>query len=748
MTTPASPTLARPGGPAVLLPPGLAGDFWGGLASMLVALPSAIAFGITVFGLLGPEYVARGVSFGIIGSAVLGLVAPLLGAAPRLISAPCAPSAAVLAAFASEMLASPQAPGPGRIVSLVMLVAVLGGALQLAYGSLGAGKIIKYIPYPVVSGYLSGVAVIIFVSQMPKCLGLSGAHASWAGVISLGLWKFDAVFVAAATVAGTILGRRLTRAVPAAIIGLSVGWIAYGVSSVWEPGLRHLGGNPLVIGPIALGGGIVTAVAAGWPGLAALHWSDLRLVAMPALTLSVLLSIDTLKTCVVLDTFSRSRHNSNRELVGQGTGNLLSGLLGGMPGAGMMGATMVNRESGASSRLSGVFEGVFVVAAFLVLGRWIAWVPIPALAGLLVIIAIRMFDWGNFALLRQRSTLLDFSVVAAVVLVAVTANLIAASGAGFALAILLFIREQIHGSVIRLKLTGDRISSKQHRRPAEQAILERSGWQTTVCELQGSLFFGTTDQLLTELEPDLRRCRYLVLDWRRVRSADFTAAHMLEQFESQLMERKGYLLFSRLPKVLSSGQDLRRYFEQVGVMRENVRLFDSLDDALQWVEDRLLSEELCQSGDTEAPLELSQFDLTRRFSGPEELAPFERCVRSLSLGSGQQVFRAGERADEIFLIRRGVVRIALPLGDGSHHNLASFGRGSFFGEVAFLDGGVRSADSLATTDAELYAIPRARFDEMAADHPEIAMKVLAELARALALRLRHTDAEIRALYEA
>ena len=748
MTTPTASTSAQPAGPATLLPPGLAGDFWGGLASMLVALPSAIAFGISVFGLLGPEYVAYGVSSGIIGSAVLGLVAPLLGGAPRLISAPCAPSAAVLAAFASEMLASSHNSGPVRIVALAMLVAALGGALQLAYGSLGAGKIIKYIPYPVVSGYLSGVALIIFVSQTPKCLGLSGVHASWGGVTSPALWKLDALLIAVATIAGTVAGRRFTRAVPAAIIGLAVGWLAYAACALGEPGLRHLEGNPLVIGPITLGGGIATAVVAGWSGLAALHWSDLKLVAMPALTLSVLLSIDTLKTCVVLDTFSRSRHHSNRELIGQGTGNLLSGLLGGMPGAGMMGATMVNRESGAVTRLSGVFEGVFVVSAFLVLGRWIAWVPIPALAGLLVIIAIRMFDWGNFGLLRQRSTLLDFSVVAVVVFVAATVNLIAASGAGFALAILLFIRDQIQGSVIRLKLTGDKISSKQHRQPAEQAILERSGWQTTVCELQGSLFFGTTDQLLTELEPDLKRCRYLVLDWRRVRSADFTAAHMLEQFESMLKERGGYLLFSRLPKVLSSGQDLRRYFEQVGVMKGNVRLFDSLDDALQWVEDRLLAEELCPSGDTEAPLELSQFELTRQFSGPGELALLEHCAHHLSLVSGQLVFRAGERADEMYLIRKGVVRITMPLGDGSHHNLASFGRGSFFGEVAFLDGGARSADSLTTTETELYVIPRARFDEMAAAHPAIAMKVLAELARALSLRLRHTDAEIRALYEA
>jgi len=377
---------------------------------MLVALPSAIAFGIAVFGLLGPEYLAHGVGAGIIGAAALGLVAASLGGAPRLISETCAPSAAVLAAFASELLASSrdagQAAGPARIVALLMLVALLAGALQLAYGSLGAGKIIKYIPFPVVSGYLSAVAVIIFASQAPRCLGLAGEQASWGGVLSPALWKWDAVLIGTATIAGFLVGRRVTKVVPATIIGLAAGWVAYCACAWHEPALRHLDGNSLVIGRLNLSGGMAGEVAAGWSGLGALRWADLRLVVMPALTLSVLLSIDTLKTCVALDTLTRSRHDSNRELIGQGAGNLLSGLFGGMPGAGTMGATIVNSQSGGTTRLSGVFEGAFVVAAFLVLGRWMAWVPIPALAGLLVIVAIRMFDWGNFELLRQRSTLL------------------------------------------------------------------------------------------------------------------------------------------------------------------------------------------------------------------------------------------------------------------------------------------------------------------------------------------------------
>ena len=731
------------GGPAFL------GEIWGGFAAMLVALPSAIAYGIAVFGAVGPQYVAQGVNAGIIGAAALGLVAPLLGGAPRLISAPCAPAAAVLAALGAKLLTETSSSRtPGEVVILLMMVTALAGTLQLVFGMLGVGRLIKYIPFPVVSGYLSGVALLIFASQVPTFLGLSRAQATWAGVFTPAFWQPEALGIGTITIAAVVFAPRLTKAVPAAIIGLAAGVVAFLACRYLDPSLRALEGNSLVIGPLDLQGGLASSTSAIWSALDALRWRDLQLVAMPALTLAVLLSVDTLKTCVVLDALTLSRHNSNRELIGQGAGNTFSALLGGMPGAGTMGATLVNRESGGTTRWSGVCEGVFVLAAFLLLGRWLAWIPVSALAGLLVVVAFRMFEWRSFGLLRQRTTWLDFSVIATVVVIALSVNLIAASGAGVGLAILLFIREQISSSVIRRKISGDKLGSTRHRLSAEQAVLERCGNQTTICELQGSLFFGTTDQMLTELDPDLNRCRYLVLDWRRVRSVDFTALHMLERFESMLNQRDGVVVFTRLPKSLSKGQDLRRYFEQAGVIKDNVRIYDTLDDALEWIEDRILSEEMPSVRKSENGLALSDFEVFQPLSCSPGEAWLERCVVPRSFPAGDKIFRAGDRADELFLIRRGTVRIALPLAENGHHNLASFGSGDFFGEMAFLDGGARSADAIAMTATDVFVVSRSRFDEVARSNAAAALPILASLARALAFRMRHADAEIRALYEA
>jgi len=733
-------------------PAGRAGDLWGGFAAMLVVLPSSVAYGVAVYGLLGADYIGLGVRTGLLGAIALGAVAAALGGAPRLISTPSAPAAATLAALVAQ-LAVGDAAGPmptDRILQLLLLVALLSGALQCVYGFLGGGRLIKYIPYPVVAGYLSGVGLLIFLGQVPKFFGWPANTPLGTGLASLPLWRWPAVVVGAVTVAGMVLAPRVTKAVPATILGLLAGMLAYLGLGLVRPELLSLAHNPLVLGPVggsarALG----AAVVGHWTVLGGLRLADAGALLGPALTLSILLSIDTLKSCVVVDALTRSRHNSNRELVAQGAGNLASALVGGMPGSGMMGATLVNVNSGGRTRLSGVLEAGFVLAVFLLFGNWIAWVPVAGLAGILFVVAFRMFDWGSFALLRQRSTMLDFAVIAAVVVVAVAFNLVAAAGAGLALAILLFIREQIRGSVIRRKFTGDRMSSTRRRLPDERAALQQQGARTTICELQGSLFFGTTDRLFTELEPDLKQCRYLILDMRRVQSVDYTAAHLLEQFEAILRERGGFLLFSRLPASLPSGQDLRAYFAQVGVThgKENVRKFDTLDDALQWVEDQILAEARPPPAGDEAPLALGEIELLRDFEADQTLAALAPCVAERTCAPGELIFQTGDTGDELFLIRRGSVRLFLPVGEGNYHNLASCGRGDFFGEVAFLDRGRRSANAVARTATDLFVITRTGFDEVSRAHPVVGVKMFARLARAEALRLRQADAELRALYE-
>jgi sulfate permease, SulP family len=731
----------------------LAGDIWGGLASMLVALPASIAFGVAVYSPLGPGGPSQGALAGILGATAIGIAAPLFGGTDRLISAPCAPAAAVMGALAVELTTGSSlraAVSPERALVLMTLVALLSGGLQILYGAIRGGTLIKYIPYPVVTGYLSGVGVVIFLKQLPSLLGLPKGGHLWEGLRAPDAWEWHGVIVGLVTITVMLLAPRFTKAVPAAILGLLSGVVTYFGLGLVSPALLTLDANHLVIGRLGGAGGSFTeAFVARFAGLGGVRLADLSLILMPALTLSVLLSIDTLKTCVVVDALTRSRHNSNRELLGQGIANLSSTLIGGMPGAGTSGATLVNIASGGQTRLSSVLEGVMALVAYLLLGGLVAWAPIAALAGILIVVAYRMFDWHCFRLLRQRSTVLDFFVVAAVIAVAVGVGLITASGVGVGLAIILFIRDQIRGTVIHRKTYGNQVFSKQRRLPEEIAILEKNGAQTVVAELEGNLFFGTTDQLFTELAADLKTRKYVILDLRRVRSVDLTAVHMLEQIEAQLAERGASLVFANVPKSLPSGQDLAAYFDEVGLVTptSHAKIFNQLSDALEWAEDHVLTDAGHAQTGEESALELSDIDFLRGRK-PETIARLASCAEPRAYAAGERIFKQGDSTDEIYFIRRGTVRIALQLEYGKEFHVATFGQGDFFGDMAFLDRGARSADAIATTRADLFVLSRERFEALAEEHPRLGQQFFGGLARSLAIRLRHADGEIRALEEA
>jgi len=279
------------------------------------------------------------------------------------------------------------------------------------------------------------------------------------------------------------------------------------------------------------------------------------------------------------------------------------------------------------------------------------------------------------------------------------------------------------------------------------AILEKRGDCAAILELQGSLFFGTTDQLYTALEPELKTRSYIILDMRRVQSVDLTAVHILEQIQGVLADRKAHLLFTHVPENVPSGQDMRKYFDEVGLVREerHVQTFAELDDALEWVEERLIAEEKLERAQ-EKPLELREIDI---FIGRKEetLAAVESCMERRSYKAGEKIFARGDGGDEMFLIRRGAVRIMLPITGTQGHHLATFGRSDFFGEMAFLDPAPRSADAIAYTDTDLFVLSRKRFDGLAAEHRRVGLGLVMSIARVLAIRLRYANAELQTLHQ-
>lgn len=726
----------------------LSGDIWGGFAAMLVALPSAVAFGVTILAPLGAQFTAQGAVAGILGVCFLGVIAAVFGGTQKLISAPCAPAAAVLSALTIQM--SLQGSTPAAILLTLFLVALVSSLVQILFGVLRLGQLIRYMPYPVVSGYLSGVGLIIVASQLPKLLG-ANKGVDWFNALSHpATWQPVSLVVGGTTGAVMLLAARFPSRIPAVIQGIAAGIIMYWLLALTAfPELFNLQANPFIIGPLASGGESVWSnVTATWMSLETADLPHWEYVLIPALTLAALLSIDTLKTCLILDAISGSRHQSNRELIAQGLGNLAAAVFGGTPGAGTMGATLVNGASGGMTRLSGVAQGVWSLLAFLLLTPLLSWIPVSALAGLLIVIGIKMIDWHSLQLVRSRSTVLDFLVIITVIIIAKTVSLIAASGLGVGLAILMFIREQIHSSTIRKKTYGNAMFSKRVRPLLEVQALMKLGTHTVVYELQGSLFFGTTDQLYSSIEPELDSIRYLILDFQRVQSMDMTAGHMIERLRSILTEKKATLILSRVSTSLPSGRDLRNYIDQLGITHGTnaAKLFVDLSDALEWVEDHTLKTAGI-TDDTSIIMNLQEFEV---FEGMQEstLHALERCAQKRFYAASEMIFTAGTPGDALMLISRGLVRVDLPLSEGRKTHLATFGRGQFVGEMSFLDHIPHSADVQAITDTEVLVIHRSDFDELAKHDYAMSNHVFSSLASSMAARLRHTNHELRLLQEA
>lgn len=714
---------------------------------MLVALPAAIGFGVAVFANIGPGFAVLGALAGIIGTVLIGVVASVLGGTDRLVSAPCAPAAAVLSAFALEMVS--RGDEPATIVLLLLSIGVLAGLIQVLLGFLGVGGLIKYIPSPVVSGYLTGVGLIIIGSQVPRLLGVPAELSLRASLMAPAQWDWRAIAIGGVTAAVMAVAARWKTRVPGTILGIAAGVAVYGIASLYDPSMRVLSGNDLVLGPLGIDdAALLDAFVARWGGISGLSPAHVPGLLTSAVTLAALLSIDTLKTCVVLDKLTLTRHNSDRELIAQGLANVASSACGGISGAGTMGATLVALNSGAATRAVGLMQGAFALSTALILGVFITWIPVATLAGILLVIGVLMIDRKALDLLRSRATRLDFFVIVAVVVVAISVGLIAASAVGVGLAMVLFVREQSGGSVVRHRLELGQMPSTWHRPEAEMDVLARNASSAVIFELQGTLFFGNTHQLYRDLEHEIRTRRFVIIDLKRVGSIDVTAAQLFIQVREAIRERGARLLFSGVQAEGVNGSDLRQRLREMGVLDprgQAVRLFADLDGAIAYVEEQLLRESECAPVDEE-PLNLRQMEM---FAGyrEETLADLESAMQIRSYAAGQTIYAKGSAGDELFWVRKGAVRLMAAIGEKGSRPLAGFGRGDYFGGLAFLDNEPRPNDAIAMTATEVYVLSRKDFAGIAKRHRKLAYNLAAAIARTLAKRLRRTQVKLVTLHE-
>ena len=298
------------------------------------------------------------------------------------------------------------------------------------------------------------------------------------------------------------------------------------------------------------------------------------------------------------------------------------------------------------------------------------------------------------------------------------------------------------GVVIRRAYRGDKIRSKRRRGNAEAAVLNRAGSTICVFELQGSLYFGTMERVLRQLMDEIDSFSYLILDLKRVLQIDECAVTLLFQTQDMLQSRRKILLLTHLPDHCCTllGND-----DPGSTHRDGI--FADIDIALEWCEDLLLRQEQPRRLRECRQVALRSMEILSGFDD-REFALIESIVKEVQYASGDKIIREGDTADSLYLLAAGRVSICLSIKNSARRQrLSTISPGLAFGELALLDGGTRSADVIADEPARCFVLPIAELQALGRRHPEIATKLVFNIARELSDRLRRADAEIRSLAE-
>jgi SulP family sulfate permease len=725
-------------------------DVAGGFSAALVALPQSMSLGILAFAALGPAYASAGMAAGLVASVVGNAVSAVTSDVKCQIVAARASATAVIAGLVGALAVHPELVSSGtadvpRILALVALTLMMAGLLQVAFGLAGLGRAIKFVPYPVVAGFMNGIALIILAAQLRPILGLPGLAPVGQTLGELDQAKTGAIAVALFTVLMAYVAQREVRRVPALFCGLAAGICLHHLLRLVAPGAAGpaVGALPDLV-PLP---DMFAAIAAfDWSREA---WRWVSYLFPSALLLGVVCSLDGLLAAVVTDSVTRGRHDSNRELMSQGLANVVVAGFGGLPAVGTTANPAANFLAGGRTRRSTLFHAVFVLAAMFALGPVVTAVPVAALGGLMVYIALSLIDRWSRDLVsrirthegRHREVVINLGVVVIVAVSLLLANVMVAVAIGVTAAVLLLL-VKLSGSPVRRHLDATVRISHRVRDDEALEVLRLHGHRIQVLELEGELFFGTADRLQSEIEALPAHTQFAILDLRRLRGIDASGARMLEVIGRRAQRGGVRLLLSHLRRDEPQG----RYLEALGLGAaiETQHWFTDLDRALEWAEDRVLEE----AGYREAAEELAPEQMAL-FAGlvPREADLLRRCLERHEFGPGDPVFHEGDDGDGMHLIARGAVSIKMRIpGETRARRLATFNAGGQFGEMALLEGQGRSADAFAKGDkVVIYSLTAHRFRELVKQEPELGVKLYHNLSRGLAARLRVTTGALRAL---
>ncbi|HMO20896.1 MAG TPA: SulP family inorganic anion transporter [Candidatus Melainabacteria bacterium] len=514
-------------------------DLVGGLTAAIVALPIALAFGVASG--LGP-------SAGLYGAIAGGFFAAMLGGTATQVTGPTGPMTVVVAALYATNRDRPE---------VVFAAVIIAGVLQMLLGKIKAGQLIEYMPYPVVSGFMTGIGLIIIILQVNPLLGKAPlgkvADALIAVPEALRAFNLQALSLGVATILLLFLLPKVSKKLPKELVTL-VGTTLFAVS--FMPQIPVISEIPQRI-PI--------------PSIPMLEFHEVQQAFIAGIALAILGSLDSLLTSLVVDKTTMTRHDSNEELTGQGVGNIAAGFIGGLPGAGATMRTIVNIHSGGRSRLSGMIHSLVLLLVVALLGSMASRIPLTVLSGILIVVGISIIDYRSLSQIRQTPKS-DVIVMLTVLFLTVFVDLIIAVLVGVCLACALFVKEV---SDAQLSEHGN-IETLEHLVEVAEHLSVETRKAIYTYTFNGPLFFGEVKNFQAAMQ-SLEGARYITLRFTNMPIVDQSGALALEEAERILEAKGAQILF------VGIRPDIQRKLEEMKVIRSGHSCFRTLEEAVQFI---------------------------------------------------------------------------------------------------------------------------------------------------------------------
>jgi len=502
------------------------GDLYGGITAGVVALPLALAFG---------EASGAGPIAGLWGAIITGFFAAAFGGTNTQITGPTGPMVVVFAGLVAEITAERNADF-AEVSGIIFAAVILAGIVQILFGIFRVGQYIRLVPYPVISGFMSGIGVIIILLQASRLFGgeperggtIGGIEAIPGAILNMNPAATGIGFLSLAIV--FFWPKQIGKFVPGALAALIIGTLAalpFGADTV-----------PKLVSDLPT----FNSFADRFPSIVIpnLDSKVAFLILESAIILALLGAIDSLLTSLVADNATRTRHDSNKELIGQGIGNSIAGIFGAIPGAGATMRTMVNIKTGGQTKLSGMIAGLLLFSVVVALTPLAAEIPHAVLAGILVKVGWDIIDF-NYILRSHKGPRWDLLLMALVLLVTVFFDLIAAVGLGVFLAALGFAhsiaKEQLE-SIGDERLT---VLSTD-----EREIFDAADGRVRIFEFSGPLSFGAAADLAYRVRQNVGGREALILDFSQTKTLDVSAVYAVQAIVEDAVAEDRYIFLANL----------------------------------------------------------------------------------------------------------------------------------------------------------------------------------------------------------